>query len=420
MNGTLFQQILDPANRADPYPLYAEMRRTPVSRQDDGSYVVSTHAELYRLLYDSRISSEVLPDPPLFRWTGHPLRDLFVRPIRSRITARHRPFIFRDPPDHDLLRRQVMREFAPARVRAMHRKAEQLTHALLDGLRDRTDLDLVDDFSYPLPVTVICELLGVPREDEPRFQGWATQLATALEPDRRTDRENAGRTEEAFTAISDYLRGLIKEKRQAPQDDLLSGLATGHDGERMNDHDLVATAVLLLVAGHETTVNLITNGVLTLLRFPEHLERLRREPAIAPRLIEELLRYEPPVHYRTRLARADIAIGGTTIPEGAPVVLLLASGSRDPLRFADPDRFDPDRANNQHFGFGGSLHYCVGAPLARIEAEVALVALAQRLRAPRLLADPPPYRPGASLRGPRHLLLAIDAVAPGVSAELAA
>ena len=116
--------------------------------------------------------------------------------------------------------------------------------------------------------------------------------------------------------------------------------------------------------------NLITNGVLTLLRFPEHLERLRREPAIAPRLIEELLRYEPPVHYRTRLARADIAIGGTTIPEGAPVVLLLASGSRDPLRFADPDRFDPDRANNQHFGFGGSLHYCVGAPLARIEAEL--------------------------------------------------
>ena len=181
----------------------------------------------------------------------------------------------------------------------------------------------------------------------------------------------------------------------------------------MNDFDLVATAVLLLVAGHETTVNLITNGMLTLLRFPEHGERLRAEPEIAPRLIEELLRYEPPVHYRTRLALADIPVAGITIPKDAPVIFLLAAANRDPTRFPDPDRFDPDRTDNRHLGFGGGLHYCVGAPLARIEAEVALVSLVRRLKGLTLVEDPPPYRPGASLRGPRHLPLALEGVAEG-------
>ncbi|RVU15442.1 cytochrome P450 [Methylobacterium oryzihabitans] len=409
MSPTLFAQVLDPAHRADPYPLYEALRRSPVSRQDDGTWVVSSHAAIARLLHDPRISSEDLPDPPLFRWTGHPIQDLLVRPIRSRIVARHRPFIFRDPPDHDLLRRHVMREFSPGRVRRMRRETEAITGALLDRLEGRAAFDLVEDVSYPLPVTVICDLLGVPREDEPRFQGWATQLATALEPNQRTDAANAARNEAAFTAISDYLRGLIRERRASPRDDMLSGLAAGRDGERMNDYDLVATAVLLLVAGHETTVNLITNGILTLLRFPEHAERLRREPEIAPRLIEELLRYEPPVHYRTRLALADIGLGDATIPEGAPVVLLLAAGNRDPARFRDPDRFDPDREDNRHLGFGGGLHYCVGAPLARIEAEVALTAIVRRLPRLRLLDDPPPYRPGASLRGPRRLRLAVEA-----------
>jgi cytochrome P450 len=163
----------------------------------------------------------------------------------------------------------------------------------------------------------------------------------------------------------------------------------------------------MLVAGHETTVNLITNGTLTLLRHPEEFARLRQDLGRAPRLIEELLRYEPPVQFRTRKALADIPIAGVTIPEGANLVLLLASGNRDEAAFSRPERFDPDRHDNRHLGFGGSLHYCVGAPLARFEAEAALIALAQRLKDPRLLEEPPPYRPGASLRGPQRLRLAI-------------
>jgi cytochrome P450 len=181
----------------------------------------------------------------------------------------------------------------------------------------------------------------------------------------------------------------------------------------MAREDLLATAGLLLVAGHETTVNLITNGMLTLLRHPDVLDRLNHEPGLVITLVEELLRYEPPVQMRTnRTTVADIDIDGTTIPTGSPLALMLAAGNRDPSRFADPDRFDPGRTDNAHLGFLGGIHYCFGAPLARAEAQIALSELARRLVNPRLVADPPPYRPNPELRGPRRLLIEYGAVAP--------
>jgi len=408
---TLFAAVTDPANRANPYPLYARLRARPVARQRDGSYVVSTHAAIRALLFDPRLSSEDLPPFKRPR-TGNPIRDWILNPIRSRIATAHRPLIFRDPPDHDHLRAAVMREFTISRVHHLRPRIAREVDALLDACRGRGQVCLVEDLSYPLPVSVICELLGVPESDEPRFQSWATQLATALEPDARHDVETRRRTVAAFDAISDYMRGLIREKRRRPAGDMLSGLAApGPNGVKpMSDFDLIATAILLLVAGHETTVNLITNAMLTLLRHPEELERLRTDPARAPRLIEEVLRYEPPVHFRTRKALGSITLAGETIPKGAPIILLFAAANRDPARFHDPDRFDPDRPDIEHFGFGGGLHYCVGAPLARIEAEIALVALSRRLVAPQLMQDPPPYRPGASLRGPEQLAISIDGI----------
>jgi cytochrome P450 len=408
----LFAAVMDPTNRADPYPLYTRLRQRPVWRQGDGSYVVSSHAAIRGLIFDPRLSSQDLPPfqrPP----TGNPIRDWIINPIRSRIATAHRPLIFRDPPDHDTLRAAVMREFTIERVQGLRQRVAREVDTLLDACRGRNEICLVDDLSYPLPVSVICELLGVPESDEPRFQSWATQLATALEPDARHDVESRRHTVAAFDAISDYMRDLIREKRRRPVDDMLSGLAAPGPGGRkpMSDFDLIATAILLLVAGHETTVNLITNAMLTLLRHPEELARLRADPERAPRLIEEVLRYEPPVHFRTRKALGSIPVAGETIPKGAPVILLFAAANRDPGRFAAPDRFDPDRADTEHFGFGGGLHYCVGAPLARIEAEIALVALSRRLVAPRLVQDPPPYRPGASLRGPEQMRIRIDGVA---------
>lgn len=408
---TLFAQVKDQKNRANPYPLFARLRETPVAEQEDGTFVASTHAAIASLLGDPRVSSETLPPADRPR-TSNPFTDWIVKPIRDRITDAHRPFIFRDPPDHDSLRANVMHQFSIPRVRAMRARSDALVAELLEKKRDAHAIDLVDDLSYPLPVTIICELFGVPREDEPKFHGWATQLATALEPDSFEDDEIRAKNQTTFDAIAGYMADLIKAKRRHPQDDMLSGLAAeaAPEAERMGDYDLIATAILMLVAGHETTVNLITNGMLTLLRHPQEWRRLAEDPSRAPRLIEELLRYEPPVQFRTRTALADIAIAGTTIPKGAPLVLLLASGNRDPAFFRDPERFDPDRSDNRHLGFGGSLHYCVGAPLARFEAESALVALAQRLKNPRLIEDPPPYRPGAALRGPKHLRIAIEGV----------
>jgi len=181
----------------------------------------------------------------------------------------------------------------------------------------------------------------------------------------------------------------------------------------MSREDLLATADLLLIAGHETTVNLIANGMLTLLRHPDVLDRLNREPGLINGLIEELLRYEPPVQMLpNRATLADINVDGTTIPEGSPLILVLAAGSRDPEHFPDPDLFDPDRTNNQHLGYGSGIHYCFGAPLARAEAQVALPELARRLVNPRLVTDPPPYRPNPILRGPSHLHVEFDAVVP--------
>jgi cytochrome P450 len=266
--------------------------------------------------------------------------------------------------------------------------------------------------AYPLPVTAICRVLGVPREDEPRFHRWAEALIEALDPTTGSVQEQERRRAEIRAELDPYLNGLADAHLRRLGDDLISGLLTDDDPDGpMSREDLVSTAGLLLVAGHETTVNLIANGMLTLLRHPEVLRRLRREPGLIVPLVEELLRYEPPVQLlQSRTALADIDIAGTTIPEGSPLMLVLAAGSRDPNRFRDPDRFDPDRTDNQHLGFGGGVHYCFGAPLARLETQIALSELARRLVNPRLAIDPPPYRPNPILRGPRNLPVEIDGV----------
>jgi cytochrome P450 len=387
----LFTQILDPVNRSNPYRLYARLRETPVAPLADGFFAVSSYVDIAALLHDPRMSKDQ-------RKTEIPLVGA------QRIEPR--PFLFLDPPEHDRLRRLVMRQFTPARVNAMHDRIVALVDELLDARRDQGRLDVVDDFAYPLPVTVICELLGVPREDESRFHAWADTLAHSVDPD--PGEETSLGAMQAAQALASYMRGLIATRRAQPTDDLLSGLAAGDEADRMDDADLVITMILLLIAGHETTVNLITNGTLTLLRNPTELERLRDHPERIPIVVEEVLRYEPPVQFVTRFALADIAIDDATIPRGSGIRLMLAAGNRDPRRFRDPDHFDPDRPDNEHLGFGGGIHYCVGAPLARIEAQVALTALARRLVNPRLGADPPPYRPNAVLRGPRHLLVDFD------------
>jgi len=233
----------------------------------------------------------------------------------------------------------------------------------------------------------------------------------ALDAANLEDSDNAvKRRNEGLLALFSYLGELVRKHRDSPDGSMLSGLANDDEPDAMSDLELQVTAGLLLIAGHETTVNLIANGTLTLLRNPDALARLRREPGWVVPVTEELLRLEPPVQYLpNRAALADITIDGTTIPQGSELTLLIAAANRDSGRFTEPERFDPDRPDNQHLGFGSGLHYCFGAPLARLEVQLALAALASRLANPRLVEDPPPYRPSPVLRGPLHLRVAYDA-----------
>jgi cytochrome P450 len=402
---SVFEQIVDYANRHDPYPLYAKLRSQPVRCEADGSFVVSTFREIEALLHDPRISSQASNLLPEYADTAPPAD------IPGSVGA---SFIRLDPPEHDRLRRITMRQFGPPhnpdRVDRMQPALVAMVTSLLDAFAGKKRADIVDDFAYPFPVSVICELLGVPREDEPRFRAWVDPIVNSL---GTSDTEGPNTRNNAFRELGRYLFELAEQRRKKPGPDMLSGFVAdnGPDG-RIEGPELIATLVLLLIAGHETTVNLIANGVLTLLRHPSMLDRLRDEPDLGIRLVEELLRYEPSVHFLpNRTAVTDIEIAGTTILKGHPVVLVLASGNRDPEYVHDPDRFDPDRVNNQHLALGSGVHYCFGAPLARLEAQVALTQFARRVQNPRLVVDPPPYRPSPVLRGPVHLVVEYDGVA---------
>ena len=401
---TILRQIYDYANRANPYPLWSKLRENPVSFQEDGpddagTYVVSTYREIVALLHDPRMSSD--------------LRKSVQTGGRPQDSTAPYQFISLDPPEHDRLRRLAMRHFGPPErpeyLEQLRSEIVRIVTTLLDQLQGSRQFDLIESFAYPLPVTVICQILGVPQEDEPKFHVWATAItesAGGLTEEPRQRREQARRD------LNQYMADLVERHREHPGDDLLSRLVTdtGPQG-RLEDPYLFATAGLLLVAGHETTVNLIGNGMLTLLRYPAILERLRNEPDLIPATVEEVLRYEPPVQFLTQRTTLDeIALTGTTIPKGELVTLALAAGNRDPERFRDPDRFDPERRENAHLGFGSGIHICFGAPLARMEAQIAFTELVRRLSQPLLVVEPPPYRPSPLLRGPEHLLIAVEGV----------
>jgi cytochrome P450 len=399
----ILRSIFDPANRANPYPLFAELRKTPVCWQDGGpcaagTYVVSTYREIEALMHDPRISSDLRKGDRC----GGP-RTPFA-PLQ---------FINLDVPDHDRLRALATRHFGPPAsprfVDDLTPQIERITRALLDALREQRRVDIVSQLAAPLPVTLISQMLGVPDADRESFRAWTDMLVETLASDTA---EGLARRDRASRALYEYMSGLVAERRKRPRADMLSRMASDlESGDGMEETQLVATSVLLLVAGHETTVNLIANGVLTLLRHPDVLAGLRRDPECAHGVVEELLRYEPPVQLlANRTTLEEIVVAGTAIPKGVLVTLALAAGNRDPSRFADPDRFDPERRDNAHLGFGSGIHYCFGAPLARVEAQIALREFARRVDEPRVAIDPPPYRPSPILRGPEELIVELSAI----------
>jgi cytochrome P450 len=403
---SLYDQILEYDNRANPWPLYEKLRSQPVWEEADGTFVVSTFREVQALQHDPRLSSDTANLLPEFAEKAPPAESPGRLPTS---------FIRNDPPRHDVLRRIAMRQFGPPHrpdlVNKMTPTLAAIVTRLVDDLAAKQEADLVDDVAYPFPVAVICHLLGVPPEDEPRFRTWVDPIVASL--GRPTPEQMQARLD-AAQHLSRYMFELAQRRRAEPGDDMISGYVTDDSPDgRLEGGDLFATLTLLLIAGHETTVNLITNGWLTLLRHPDVLQRLRSEPQFSIRLVEEVLRYEPPVHILPfRTATDDIEIGGTTIRKGHPIAVMLASANHDSACIPHADRFDPDRPNNVHLSFASGIHYCFGAPLARLEAQIALTQLAKRLQNPRLVADPPPYRPSPVLRGPIHLPIAYDGVNP--------
>ncbi|KWX05158.1 cytochrome P450 [Carbonactinospora thermoautotrophica] len=383
-----------PQFKANPHPTYAALRdHDPVRRVTLPSglpaWLVTRYEDVKAVLADPRLSKDVrrFPDPG---------RYLVAADLRETI-SRH--MLNADPPDHTRLRKLVSKAFTPRRVEALRPRVQQITEELLDRMAPLGRVDLIDAFAFPLPVTVICELLGVPVEDRDEFRVWSNVIIEGV---------GAGdRFESAVRAMDKYLRELVEAKRRSPGDDMLSDLiAAREEGDRLSEGELTSMAFLLLVAGHETTVNLIGNGVYLLLTHPDQLALLRSDPGLLPSAVEEFLRYEGPAETSTlRFATEPIEIGGVTIPAGEVVLVALASANRDGRRFADADRLDITRGDSQHLAFGHGIHYCLGASLARLEGQVAIGELLARF--PDLALAVPPeelaWRPGTLIRGLREL-----------------
>jgi fatty acid omega-hydroxylase len=409
---TPWQQALLYENRANPYPFYAELRKTPVSRQPDGRYVISTYREIVSILHDPRVSSDLRKRPEA------PSAVAEAANLPTSTYDREPSMITSDPPEHDRVRRSAMRHFGPPHTSDLVSSQEDWIRRtvtdLLDKLKGKTRIDVVDEFAYPLPVSVICRVLGVPEEDEKRFHGWIEAALDGLDlgPEATSgEGQNLAKLgHEARQELSTYMAELLERYAKQPGPGMLSAMVNSAD-ERLSRGELLSNAQLLLFAGHETTVNLIAHSILTLLRHPHALEKLRQRPELIVPGVEEFLRFESSVQFwPTRTALENIEIAGTTIPKGAPIIVLYASGNRDPSRFTHPDEVDLEREHNEHLGYSCGIHLCFGGPLARLEAQIAVGEFVRRVQNPRLEVDPPPYRHNQIFRGPRHVSVDIDAV----------
>jgi len=378
--------------RRFPYDAYAVLREHgPVhaakpAKEDGLAWYVVGYEEARQALTDPRLTRDV---------TKLPVADRPVEPLAA--IGLHPSMLTVDPPEHTRLRRLVSAAFTPRRVEELRPRIHEITTGLLDQLANRDRAELVEEFALPLPITVICELLGVPAGEQATFRGWIRDLFGSAR-DRAAVRS-------ASAALGAYLGELLEAKRARPDECLVSALvAARDDGDQLTDAQLLSTVTLLLVAGHETTVNLIASATVALLRHPEQLATLRTDPSVVEGAIEELLRYDAPVETAgARWALEDLTIGGVRIPAGAAVMAVLGAANRDPAHVDDPHRLDVRREPAGHLAFGHGAHYCLGAPLARLEAQIALPALLDRF--PRLRLAVPPERlevaPTLSLRSLR-------------------
>ncbi|MFV2119549.1 cytochrome P450 [Streptomyces sp. Act-28] len=388
---------------ADPYPAYAALRDGGRAHwfAPTRQYLVPHHADVSALLRDRRLGRTYL-----HRFTHEEFG-------RTPPPAAHEPFhvlnghglLDLEGPDHTRIRRLVAKAFTPRTVERLEPVVRRLAAELVDDLVADGGGDLLTRVAEPLPVAVISEMLGIPASDRPLLRPWSAAICGMFE--MNPDEETARRAVAASVEFSAYLRGLIARRRKEPGDDLVSALIAAHDeGDRLTDQEMVSTCVLLLNAGHEATVDTTVNGWWTLFRHPEQLAALRAGEVPLSRAVEELLRYDTPLQMFERWVLDDIEIGGVTVERGSEVALLFGSAHRDPARFDEPDRLDLARADNPHVGFGAGIHYCLGAPLARLELAASFGALLDRAPGLRPVEEPR-WRPGYVIRGLEELLVTL-------------
>jgi cytochrome P450 len=385
----------DPGFVADPYPAYAELRAAGriIYDQRSDHWLVPHHADVGALLRDRRFGRTYL-HVATHQEMSRPPEPAYLGPFWYLI---RNGMLDREPPDHTRLRRLVAKAFTPRMVERQRQGIQAVVDRLVGRIAAAGGGDLVADLAEPLSVTVIADLLGVPEPDRPLLRPWSAQICGMYEVDPS---EEAGRiASRAATEFSEYLRTLARERRARPADDLVSALTTVVDGgDQLTEDELIGTCVLLLNAGHEATVNFTGIGWWQLFRHPDQLDRLRRDPSLLPRAVDELLRFDTPLQMFERWVLEDAEICGVPVPKGAELGLLFGSANRDPAVFADPDRLDVGRQPNPHLTFGAGTHYCIGAPLGRMELELSFATLLRRL--PALApAEEPHWKPTYVLRG---------------------
>ncbi len=383
----------------NPYPFYQQLRETdPVhwEAEPQGRWVLTRYADV----------AAALRDPRLLKAGAEPLLNDVPRAVRKEVAPLERTIEQQidsiNPPAHTRLRRLMNRGFTPEMVAARRPQIEQVIDELLDPLVPAGQMDLIADFSYPLPALVIMDMLGIPRADREQVRRWSNDYAALMgHGGMGEDPGNAARqANQSMLEFSAYLRGIVAEHRQASRDDLLSALlAVEEQGDVLSEDELIANCRLLLIAGHETTTNLIGNGMLALLRHPDQLAALRDDPTLLDTAVEELLRYDGPVQFTFRWAGQDFELAGKPIQKGQMVVIVVAAANHDPAQFPNPSQLDLRRRPNEHHAFGFGIHFCLGAPLARLEGQLALSALLRRLPGVRLGDQPPVRQPNPVLRG---------------------
>jgi len=390
---------------ADPYPYYARYRQEdPVHWSSTlDAWVLTRYEDVSFVLRDPRFSANRRQGRNRFIQLAE-ARQQYVSPLGNVVTM-----LGADPPEHTRLRRLVSQSFTLKAINALRPRIEELVHQLLDGAEAKARregyFDVIADLAYPLPVTVIAEMLGIPPEDMDTFKRWSDDIALSLEP--FAPLQVLERVRRSMQEMVEYFQDALAQRRREPRQDIVSVLVEAErEGRVRSEEEAIATLILLLVAGNETTTNFLGNAVLALLRHPDQLQRLREDPALIERAVEELLRYDPPAQTTTRVALEEVEIGGRRIEPYQVVFAVLGAANHDPEVFPEPDRLDLTRHPNPHLAFGEGIHFCLGAPLARAESQIALRALLDRFPGIHLVEDEPCWRPNYILRGLKRLLVA--------------